>query len=357
MIRLGLILALLVALVVLVFRYSGNDLTAPEIVSTNLPKIAKKLAPAPSVEPLTLEKIFSEQKNFPLLDASKVITLIATGDVIPARSVNFQTNQRNDFTWPFLKTADVLKFADITFINLETPLMKNCQLINEGMKFCGSDKHIEGLKFAGVDVANFGNNHSANYGKAGIDETKQLLEKNGIAVTGLNGPVYLQVEGIKFAFLGYSDIEKTPLVSTAEEGRIKAEVGEARKNADVVIVQYHWGTEYITPPEERQKFLGRLTIDSGADLVIGNHPHWIKPIEFYNGKLITYGHGNFVFDQEWSQKTKEGVVGKYTFYGKDLIDAEYLPVEIVNYGQPYFLEGARKKAILDEMYKESVVLK
>jgi poly-gamma-glutamate synthesis protein (capsule biosynthesis protein) len=225
------------------------------------------------------------------------------------------------------------------------------------MKFCGSDKHIEGLKFAGVDVANLGNNHSANYGKAGIDETKQLLEKNGIAVTGLNGPVYLQVKGIKFAFLGYSDIEKTPLVSTAEEGRIKAEVGEARKNADVVIVQYHWGTEYMTPPEDRQKFLGRLTIDSGADLVIGNHPHWIKPIEFYNGKLITYGHGNFIFDQEWSQKTKEGVVGKYTFYGKDLIDAQYLPVELVSYGQPYFLEGARKKAILDEMHKESVVLK
>jgi poly-gamma-glutamate synthesis protein (capsule biosynthesis protein) len=125
----------------------------------------------------------------------------------------------------------------------------------------------------------------------------------------------------------------------------------------VVIVQYHWGTEYITPPEERQKSLGRLTIDSGADLVIGNHPHWIKPIEFYKGKLITYGHGNFVFDQEWSQKTKEGVVGKYTFDGRDLVDVEYMPVEIINYGQPYFLEGSKKKQILDEMFFESAKLR
>lgn len=356
MIRLGFVL-LLIGLLFLVFSYSAKQLVTPQIISTNLPKIAKKLSPSPSIEPLTLEKIFAQQKKSPSLNPAKVITLIATGDIIPARSTNFQTSQRNDFTWPFAKTAEVLKSADITFINLETPLMKNCQPINEGMRFCGSDKHIEGLEFAGVDVASLGNNHSANYGKAGIDETKELLEKNGIAVTGLKGPVYLEVKGVKFAFLGYTDIEKNPLVSDAGEEKIKAEVGEARKNADVVVVQYHWGTEYLTPPEDRQRFLGRLAIDAGADLVIGNHPHWIKPVEFYNGKLITYGHGNFVFDQQWSQKIKEGVVGKYTFYGKDLIDAEYLPVEIVNYGQPYFLEGEKKKTILDEMYKESVVLK
>jgi poly-gamma-glutamate capsule biosynthesis protein CapA/YwtB (metallophosphatase superfamily) len=325
---------------------------APEIESINLPfKPVKYVSPSPSVNPLTLEKIFTSDRQ--AVNGDNLITLIATGDVIPARSTNFQTSQRKNFLWPFEKTADVLKSADITFINLETPLIKNCQLINEGMQFCGSSKHIEGLNFAGVDVANFGNNHSANYGKSGIDETKKLLEDNGILVTGLNGPVYNTVKGIKFAFLGYTDIEKSPLVSVADENKIKAEVAEAKKNADVVIVQYHWGTEYITPPEDRQKFLGKLTIDAGADLVIGNHPHWIKPIEFYQGKLITYGHGNFIFDQEWSQKTKEGVVGKYTFDGRDLVDVEYIPVEIINYGQPYFLEGEAKQKILNEMYQES----
>ena len=329
-----------------------------------MPTKILKPAPSPAVisEPLTLEKIF---KNNDSPKGNNLITVIATGDVIPARSTNFQTTQRNNFKWPFEKTSDVLKSADITFINLETPLMKNCQSINEGMSFCGSDKHIEGLISAGVDVASLGNNHSANYGKPGLDETKQLLESNGILVTGLTGPVFKdippyvikEIKGIKFAFLGYTDIAKTPLVSSADENKIAAEVAEAKRNADVVIVQYHWGSEYITEPEERQKFLGRLTIDSGADLVIGNHPHWIKPIEFYKGKLITYAHGNFVFDQEWSQKTKEGIVGVYTFDGKNLIDVKYLPVEIVNYGQPYFLEGDKKQKILDELYNESLKLK
>lgn len=322
--------------------------------SSNLKKVIED---KPKISTPALEKIFYRNGLPGIFDKSKLITVIVTGDVIPARSVNFQATQRRIFLWPFEKTAYVLKSADLTFINLETPLLKNCKLTQEGMKFCGSDKHIEGLLFAGVDIANFANNHVANYGKEGIEETEKLLDENGIAVTGLNGPVYEEIKGVKFAFLGYNDVEKTLLVSSAEDEKIKREIGEAKNDSDVVIVQFHWGTEYVTVPEERQRYLGKLAVETGADLVIGNHPHWIKPIEFYNGKLITYGHGNFIFDQEWSQKTKEGVVGKYTFSGPDLIDVEFLPVGIKDYGQPYFLEGEKKQKILDEMYQESLKLK
>lgn len=341
--------------VVVLGLFNLNISSIPEIlkynaISSNVKKEKIKKVDFPK---LTLEKIFLDNAQNSNLNKERLITLIVTGDVIPARSVNFQATQRKNFLWPFEKTAYVLKSTDMTFINLETPLIKNCRLTQEGMRFCGSDKHIEGLKFAGVDIASLANNHSANYGKEGIDETKKLLEENGISVTGLNGTAYKEIEGVKFAFLGFNDIEKTPPVSSAEEEKIKNEINEARGNADVVIVQFHWGTEYVTAPEQRQRYLGKLAIDSGADLVIGNHPHWIKPVEFYRNKLITYAHGNFVFDQEWSQKTKEGVVGKYTFYGKDLIDAEFLPVEIKDYGQPYFLEGEKKQKILNEMYQES----
>jgi poly-gamma-glutamate synthesis protein (capsule biosynthesis protein) len=189
------------------------------------------------------------------------------------------------------------------------------------------------------------------------------LEKAGIKTTGANnGPAIVEVRGIKFGFLGYNDIEKTPVVTSAETDRMTQEIGDLRKKVDVVVVQFHWGSEYMTEVEERQKELGHLAVDLGADLVIGNHPHWIKPVEKYKtsfpaeagkGKFITYAHGNFVFDQEWSQKTKEGVVGRYVFIGKNLVDVEFLPVEIKDYGQPYFLEGERKQKILDEMYEAS----
>lgn len=58
----------------------------------------------------------------------------------------------------------------------------------------------------------------------------------------------------------------------------------------------------------------------------------------------------------WSEKTKEGVVGKYTFYGNKLIDAQFLPIYIQDFGQPYFLEGERKNKILNEMRDESLKL-
>ncbi len=363
MIKTLLLLIPVLTIIAFLTLYSVDYYQIPQISSFNIEsqKINLTSKPSPSPNPLSLDKIF-DVKTEP---ATNTIKVIATGDIIPARSVNVQTIQRNNFLWPFEKTAEVLKSADITFVNLETPLIQNCPPTNEGMIFCGSSKHIEGLLFAGVDVASLGNNHTANYGKPGLDETKKLLEDNGILVTGLNGPVFKdvppyiikEVKGIKFAFLAYTDISKTPLVSSVDEAKIASEVSEAKKNADVVIVQYHWGSEYITEPEDRQKFLARLAIDSGADLIIGNHSHWIKPLEFYRNKLITYGHGNFIFDQEWSQKTKEGIVGVYTFDGKNLADVEYLPVEIINYGQPYFLEGEKKQKILDELYNESLKLK
>lgn len=102
--------------------------------------------------------------------------------------------------------------------------------------------------------------------------------------------------------------------------------------------------------------MGKYTIDSGADLVIGNHPHWVQPVELYKGKLITYAHGNYIFDQMWSDETKIGVLGKYTFYENQLIDVEYIPIKIEYYGQPYVLNGVDKEKILESMKEESIIL-
>ena len=266
------------------------------------------------------------------------ITLIATGDIIPARSVNYQTVSRKNFNWPYEKTYQVLKDADITFANLESPLVKNCPLTQEGMVFCGDERNIEGLKFAGIDVVNLANNHAGNYGKDGVENTVKLLNQADILATGIIGPVFKEIKGIKFAFLGYNDIEKRSFLSSAEENKISQEINEAKKQADVAVVAFHWGVEYQSQPSLRQIQLAHLAIDFGADLIIGNHPHWVQSTEYYKDKFIMYAHGNFVFDQMWSQKTREGVVGKYTFAGKKLENVEFIPIVINFYGQPDFVK-------------------
>ena len=305
-----------------------------------------------------LNQIFSDDHDWTAtLSAQKLRTMIATGDVIPARSVNFRTIQAGDWRWPFLKTASVLKSAEIAFINLETPLIDNCPVTNQGMIFCGQSRHLEGLKYAGVDVVNLANNHSGNYGPEGIASTKELLTETNMLAVGLQNPAYKTVNNIRFAFLGYNHIPPNlAYLSWAEEEKIKQEVALAKQNAEIVVVAFHWGVEYVSQPTLIQQQLARLAIDAGADLIIGNHPHWIQPVEIYKNKLIVYAHGNFIFDQMWSQKTREGVVGRYTFYQDQLIDVEFLPVQIDNYGQPYFLEGIKKQAILKEMERQSLEL-
>ncbi len=304
------------------------------------------------LEELTMERIFMDDHSFvTTLPAEKKTTLIATGDVIPARVVNYKATNYKDFLWPWRKTAETLSEAEITFINLEAPIFEGCAPTNaETLVFCGDAKHIEGLKYAGVDVVSLANNHTGDFGKEGLQKTTELLTKNGITYTGVNGASYLDAKGKRWAFLGYNDITpRVEVASRAEEEKIQNEITEAREQSDIVIVTYHWGTEYISEVEERQQKLGRLAVDAGADLVIGNHPHWVKPIEIYKGKLITYAHGNFIFDQEWSQRTKEGVVGRYTFFENRLIDAEFLPVEIRDFGQPVFLSGKEREKVLGQL--------
>lgn len=298
----------------------------------------------------TIQQVFDQSNQ---LSCPECVTIMATGDVLTARTVNQKTRSLNNFNWPFEKTADVLKSADLTFINLETPLTAECATKTDGMVFCGDTRSVNGLKFAGVDVVNYANNHAGNKGKEGVMETNNVLQQNGFLVTGIQQPTYTTVKGIKFAFLGYNDVEKYGYVADVDDARMQKEISEATQNADVVIVQFHWGEEYRYQPTPRQKELARRTIDLGADLIIGNHPHWIEPIEFYNDKLIMYSHGNFVFDQMWSTETRQGVVGKYTFQGKNLIGVEFLPVFIENYGQPRWMEGVEKQKMIDVLKRES----
>lgn len=265
-------------------------------------------SPTPQYVPSasTLDQIFSSNRTWTAtLSAGHLRTLVSTGDVIPARSVNFGATKKNNFRWPFEKTADILRSADVTVINLETPLIKNCPVTNEGMIFCGDGRNIEGLVYAGVDVASLVNNHIENQGIKGVEETVRLLESQNI-ISVISNPTYKDFRDLQFAFLGYNDLEPPGI----EKEKIIREVGDARKNASVVVVSIHWGNEYTSMPSARQNELAHLAVDAGADLVLGNHPHWIQPVEIYKDKLIVYAHGNFIFDQMWSEKTKEGVVGR-----------------------------------------------
>jgi len=320
---------------------------------------ASAASPSPRARPaLTLASIFDAPTDLRGIDAKRVVTLVVTGDVIPARNVNEQMLSKNDFLWPFRETVDYLKSGDLQFIDLEAPLVSGCVAFPTGFKpFCGDPRFISGLEYAGTNVANLSNNHLGNYGQAGNDSTIKLLTDHSIQPCGLGLVAHSTIKGVRFAFLGFNGVG-----ARIDPVELKREIGLARPTADVVVVQFHWGREYVLTPQstgdsiapDDPRVIGHLAVDDGADLVIGNHPHAVQGVEIYAGKLITYAHGNFVFDQMWTpdpgqEDPRNGVIGKYTFVDGKLAAVGYQPTRIFDYGQPRFLLGADGAAVLARM--------
>mgnify|MGYP000896337045 CR=1 FL=1 len=342
----GLLFLLGMGVTVLLFSKPG---TANQLVSAPQPITSvQSFNPAP----LTYSDIFSEEKTWiATLSAERVRTILVTGDVMPGRSVNIYTKKIGNVLWPYENVARVMQSADLTVVNLETPFIENCPERNSGFTFCAEANNVEGLLSMGTDVVSVANNHALNHGITGLTFTDQLLQSNGIAVTGITNPTLVPVRGRTISFLGYTDVGPPVAgIAYASEERLTREIREANEKSDIVIVFFHWGNEYTHTPGARQRMFGRTAIDLGADLVVGAHPHWVQEVELYKDKLIAYSHGNFVFDQGWSEETRRGVVGKYTFYDERLINAEFLPIRIADYGQPSFISDKTiQKQILDSM--------
>jgi poly-gamma-glutamate capsule biosynthesis protein CapA/YwtB (metallophosphatase superfamily) len=352
------------AVVVLVLVAACNNATAP-ISTSSATSTARVLVAAPdfSDQPsfadrtgrlpvLSLQNLFHPAYVVPS-DPTHIRTLLVTGDVIPARGVNYFATVRHDFLWPFRPTADYTKNADITYVNLEAPLFAGCPVDpGPSFTFCGDARFANGLDLMGAEVVNLANNHTSNYGAQGITLTEQLLEQHGMLTSGLGPVAVINVRGIKFGFIGFNGVGRA-----IDKDALKAGIARAREEADIVVVQFHWGKEYErqpmadpgVPTPDDPVVIGHDAVDWGADIVIGNHPHWYQGIEIYHGKLITYAHGNFVFDQMWSEETREGVIGTYTFYGTQLVSATWKAYRIYDYGQPVFMNAQDSATAMQTM--------
>jgi len=255
-------------------------------------------------------------------------SFVAAGDVMLGRSVNTQSLRRQDFTWAFKNVAPTLSQADLTLVNLESPLIADCPSTDQGMLFCGLPGHLQGLKLAGVDIANLANNHIYNHGQKGFRETVDLLSQNQISPLGNGYRVSKQVGQLKISFLGYQTL------SQFDPEKALLEIQEVKKNSDLLIVSFHWGSEYQSKPQRSQVELAHRVIDAGADVIIGHHPHWVQTEETYQGKPIFYSLGNLIFDQMWSDETRRGLIVKLNFSGAKLLSIDRIPITIYDYGQP-----------------------
>jgi hypothetical protein len=259
--------------------------------------------------------------------------------------------------------------ADLAIANFENPAPNQFSFHASGTTFSANPAYIAAVKDAGIDWVSLANNHIGDQGRRGVLQTVANLDARGIAhggagpnATAAHKATLIDVGGITVGMLGYDAIAPgyNATANAAGSARItaaalKADIKAARKaGADVVIVFPHWGIEYHAQPSAAQRQLGRAAIDAGADMVIGNHPHWAEGMEVYKGKPIWYALGNLVFDQTWSNYTMEGITLELTFRGKDLVQARIRPHVILGKAQANFLDPAGSgKFVMDQVWNAS----
>ncbi|HEU5439619.1 MAG TPA: CapA family protein [Ktedonobacterales bacterium] len=282
----------------------------------------------------------------PLLATStSVIDMAAVGDIMLGRTVNSKMVAYRDYLYPYRKMHDELHAADLRVANLECTITDTVPIPSDPSTFyfVTAKKAVSGIVYAGFDAVTVANNHAD--GPGGVPAMLDMLatlRANGIAHCGggsdldaARQPAIVAKRGVRFAFLGYNMVPPLPQgpFATPTSGGIAPvnldtlphDIAAARKRADLVIPYFHWGIEYTKDPTSDQQRAARAAIDAGADMVLGNHPHWIQGIERYKGKLIIYSFGNFIFDQDWSRPTLEGMLIHFYWRGGALVGVRLVP--------------------------------
>lgn len=301
----------------------------------------------------TLEKISEINLPVPLRENKEEITIFLVGDIMLNRGVEYYIKKHQDFRYPFLKIADKLRAAEITFGNLEGPISNRGRDQGSIYSFRFDPKVIEGLLFAGLDVLSLANNHIWDWGKEGLVDTVSLLNAQGIKTVGAgrdyfeaNKPIIFKINETKIAFLAYTTFysqifqakEKQPGISQFDLEKISQKIKEIEKKVDIIIISIHWGEEYQLRSNFQQQKLGKTLIEAGADLIVGHHPHVIQEIERYNQGWIAYSLGNFVFDQAFSKETMESLILEVKIENKKISAINLIKVRLTETFQPEIYE-------------------
>lgn len=210
----------------------------------------------------------------------------------------------------FKNVRSILEADDLSVVNFEGTLTEETSRADKTFAFKGPAKYTDILTGSSVEAANIANNHSKDYGTKSQEDTIENLSNAGIATFGYENVVVVDVKGIKVGLTGIYELAEHEQKATQVKENIQA-LKDAE--AQIIIVNFHWGIEKEYTPNATQKKLAHLAIDEGADLVIGHHPHVLEGIEKYNGKYIAYSLGNFCFGGNKNPSDKDTMIFQQTF--------------------------------------------
>lgn len=296
------------------------------------------------------------------VSAEGAVTLVAIGDTLLGGAYE---NSIAKGVSPLRNLAPLLTSADLALANLEGPMTRRGTR-QQGKKFTFRIPPSRARLFreAGVDVVAMANNHILDFGAVGLADTIAALDGESLRHCGAGSsleearrPAILEAGGLRVAFLSYNRTwpskfwagKRRPGTAFADESYIRADVTEAKKEADAVVVVVHWGQEKSVALREYQVSVAKACAEAGAALVIGGHPHIAQGIGRIGDTLVAYSLGDGVFGGA-NKRTVGSLVLRAVIGRTGVGSAEFLPLDASNVDTEYaprIMTGAPARATLE----------
>jgi len=269
------------------------------------------------IEEIMEEQLPSDAPSIYESDGSILLTISCTGDFTiggdSRKKNNIFENELNaqggDLNFTMRNIRDVLLADDMTLVNFEGTLTESTYVPSNKKDnqflFSAPPSYVSMLADNGIECVSLENNHIMDHGEEVYEETKRTLRDAGIVYSNSTELGVYETKGIQIAMLSYLCIDRYESLWD----KVPADIQAAKEKYPLVIVSFHWGNEKDYSPTSNQIKMGRLAVDSGADLVVGHHSHRMNPIEEYKGVYICYSLGNFCF----SGNSKPSDMNSYIF--------------------------------------------
>lgn len=255
---------------------------------------------------------------------STKITISAIGDIMAHIELQqYAFLQNNIYLHLFEPTNKIFLKDDLTIGNLETPICDDLP-ISGFPQFNAKSSLLDAIKSSGIEVLSIANNHTLDHGMNAIKTTVNEIKKRELIYAGAGHskedaikPFIFQVKGIVIAFFSatwvtnigqkissYNDpyVYIVPMNNIDVLNDFCDRIKKTKNKVDLVIVSYHAAVEYTSiPVAEKEKTL-KLFAESGADIILGHHPHVLQKVEYYYTKdsrktIIAFSLGNFISSQ------------------------------------------------------------
>ncbi len=269
-------------------------------------------------------------------DSKKSFTLTAIGDIMCHNTQYWDAYNKStdeyDFSYVFDDIKDYTLSPDITVANLETSFAGKERGYSNYPTFNSPDSLAKAVADIGVDVISTAGNHCLDMGFSGLSRTIDVLDSYGISHLGTYKSeeaqkeiLYKTVKGVKIAFIDYTyGTNGIPVpkgkgfcVNLIDKDLIKSQIDKAKsEDADIIVACMHWGTEYRTSANDEQLDLADFLFQNGVDIILGNHPHTLEPMEKRSVTLsdgsskdcfVIYALGNFICDQN-AENTRNSII-------------------------------------------------